>query len=122
MAKEPIAVVTLNNAQSFATQVMFKNTAVVNGLEEVSAAKPLVSISPNPVGNEASFGFNNLAPGKYRLVIFDELGRAAMENTLQVSGEHTERMDLSRLSAGMYFFCLFDENNKALCRDGLVKR
>ena len=122
VAKEPIAIVTLNNQQNAATKVVFKNTAVVNGLDMVNATKPSVSISPNPVGNEASFDFKHLAPGIYRLVIFDELGRAAMEKTLQVSGEHTERMDLSQLSAGVYFFSLFDENNQSVCSEKLVKK
>ncbi len=120
--KEHIAIVTLNNEQNSATQVMFKNTAVINGLDELNAVKPSVLISPNPVGNEASFGFINFASGTYRLVIFDELGRAAMEKTLQMSGEFMERIDLSRLPAGVYFFCLFDENKEALYKERLVKR
>lgn len=120
--KEPIAIVTLNNAQSFATQVMFKNSAVVNALEEVKDAKPSVTVSPNPVGNVANFGFSNLVSGKYRLVIFDELGRAAVEKTLQMSGRHTEHMDLSGLPAGMYYFGLFDKNMEVLYRGVLVNR
>ncbi len=124
VAKEPIAIVTLNNEQNAATQVVFKNTAppVVDGLEEAAAEKPQVTISPNPVFDEATIAFGNLAPGAYRLAIFDGLGRAAMEKDLQVIGGHTERMDLSRLPAGVYFFCLFDENNKALYKERLVKR
>ncbi len=124
VAKEHIAVVTLNNAQNAVTQVVYKNTTppVVDGLEEANAVNIAVKISPNPASDEVDVDFKNLVVGTYRLVIFDELGRAAIELTAQVSGEHAERMDLSRLSAGMYFFCVFDENNKALYKEKLVKR
>ncbi|MBK9018396.1 MAG: T9SS type A sorting domain-containing protein [Saprospiraceae bacterium] len=124
VAKEPIAVVTLNNAQNAVTQVVFKNTTppVADGLEEVNAVNLSAKISPNPVSDEVDVDFKNLVPGTYRMVIFDELGREAVEKTLQVNGGHTERLDLSRLPAGVYFFCVFDENNKALYKEKLVKK
>lgn len=121
VAKEPIAVVTLDNNQAFATQIVFKNTAAVNGLEEVDAAMPSVKISPNPVSGEAVFDFNNFVQGSYRLAIFDETGRLVLEKNKQVSGGQTERIDLSPLPAGVYFFSVFDENGRAVCREKLVK-
>ncbi len=124
VAKEPIAIVTLNNAQNAVTQVVFKNTTppVVNGLDDAYADNLSVNLSPNPVSDEVAVDFNHLAPGKYRLVIFDELGRAAVERTAQLSSGNKERLDLSRLSVGVYFFCVFDENNKALYKEKLVKK
>ena len=123
VTKEHIAVVTLNNAQNAVTQVVFKNTAlVVDGLGEVNAANLSVNISPNPTSDEVVVDFRKIAPGACRLVIFDELGRATVGQTAQVGSGHTERLDLSQLPAGMYFFCLFDENNKALYKEKLVKR
>lgn len=122
LSKEPIAIVTMDNNQAFATQIMFKNTAtVVDGLDEVNTAKPLAIVSPNPVSDEAAFGFANLATGSYRLAIFDETGRLALEKTVQVNGPHTERMNLSWLSPGMFFFSVFDENGQVLCMEKLMK-
>lgn len=123
VAKEPIAVVTLDNNQAFATQIVFKNTTppVVDATFEETAAKPTVHISPNPVSDEVFFDFKNLALGQYRLAIFDETGRLALEKTMQMGGTHTERMNLSQLSPGVYLSSLFDENNKVQCKEKLVK-
>ncbi len=123
VAKEPIAIVTLNNEQNAVTQVVFKNTTppVVDGLEEANAANLSIKISPNPVGDEVVVDFKNLVPGSYRLVIFDELGRATVERTAQLGNGNTERLDLSRLPPGVYFLGVFDENNKVLCKEKLVK-
>ncbi len=123
VAKEHIAIVTLNNQQNAVTQVVFKNTTppVVDGLDEENAVNIAVKISPNPASDEVVVDFKNLAPGKYRLVIFDELGRATVERTAQLSSGHTERLDLSRLSPGIHFFSLFDEKGQMVCREKLVK-
>ncbi len=122
VSKEPVAIVTLDNNQAFATQIEFKNTALVNRLNELDAAKPSVSVSPNPFSSETVFSFQNLAPGSYRLVIFDETGRRAAEKSMLLNGTQPEHMDLSLLPEGLYFFSLFDENNRAVCRGKLVKK
>lgn len=124
VAKEPIAIVTFNNAQNAVTQVVFKNTTppVVDGLEEVNAAKPSVKISPNPASDEAVFELKNLTPGQYRLAVFDENGRLAMEKRVQMGSSHSERFNLSGYSPGVYFLRVFDENGQAVCGEKLVKK
>ncbi len=124
VAKEPIAIVTLNNAQNAVTQVVFKNTTppVVNATHAANGASPAVSVSPNPASDEVFFDFKNLVPGMYRMAIFDKTGRVTLEKTLQIGGDQSEIINLSRLSSGVYFFSLFDENKAALCKGSLVKR
>ncbi len=123
VAKEPIAIVTFNNAQNAVTQVVYKNTTppVVDGLEEINAAKPSVKISPNPASDEVVFVFKNLLPGKYRLAVFDENGHPVLEKSTQLSDEQTERIDLSALPSGVYFLSLFDEKQAVMCQERFVK-
>jgi hypothetical protein len=124
VAKEPIAIVTLNNAQNAVTQVVFKNTAppVVNAINEVKDAAPTVSVSPNPATDEVVFDFKNMLSGQYQMTIFDETGRVVFEKIAQLNGSHTERVGLSHHASGVYFFSLFDENGRVVCGEKLVKK
>jgi Secretion system C-terminal sorting domain len=124
VAKEPIAIVTLNNEQNSVTQVVYKNTAppVMDAAFEQTAMKPTVQVSPNPVGDEVVVDFKNLVAGKYRLVIFDEIGRIAVENSMQAHDSHTEQMNLSQLQPGLYIVSLFDENGREIGQAKLVKK
>jgi Secretion system C-terminal sorting domain len=124
VAKEPIAIVTLNNEQNGVTQVVYKNTTppVVNGLAEVNATNPSVKISPNPTSDDVVLELNNLVPGSYRMAFFDETGRVVFEKIAQLNGSHTERVDLSQQVSGMYFLSVFDENGRVVCQGKLVKR
>lgn len=121
--KGPLAIVSLDNNAAFATQIMYKNTtAVINPAFEETVAKPAVYIRPNPVSEDVVFDFKNLVPGQYRLAIFDETGRVVVEKSMQIHLSLMERMNLSLLPPGLYFFNLFDENEQVLCREKLVKK
>lgn len=124
VAKEPIAVVTLDNNQAFATQIVFKNTAppIINSVGDKSRAVPTVSISPNPASDEVVFELKNLLPGSYRMAIFDETGRVVFEKIAQLNTQQTEQIGLSQHGPGVYFFNLFDENGRMLCGEKLVKK
>lgn len=124
VAKEPIAVVTLDNNQAFATQIVYKDTAppVVNVVNDKNRAAPAVAISPNPASDEVVFELKNLQPGHYRMVVFDETGRIVFEKIAQLNGSHTERFGLSQQVPGVYFFSLFDENGRSVCQGKLVKK
>ncbi|MBK8564133.1 MAG: T9SS type A sorting domain-containing protein [Saprospiraceae bacterium] len=124
VAKEPIAVVTLDNNQAFATQIVYKNTTppIINSVSDKSGTAPTVAISPNPASDEAVFELKNLLPGRYRMVIFDETGRSVFEKIAQLNDSHSERVGLSQQVAGVYFFSLFDENGRAVCQGKLVKK
>ncbi|MCU0349033.1 MAG: T9SS type A sorting domain-containing protein [Saprospiraceae bacterium] len=124
VAKEPIAVVTLDNNQAFATQIVYKNTTtpIINSVNNKSGTAPTVAISPNPASDEAVFELKNLVPGRYRMAVFDETGRSVFEKIAQLNDGHTERVGLSQQSSGVYFFSLFDENGRSVCQEKLVKR
>jgi Secretion system C-terminal sorting domain len=125
VAKEPIAVVTLDNNQAFATQIVYKDTAppVVNAIDDkAKGVAPTVAFSPNPATDDVALELNNLMPDKYRMAIFDETGRVVFEKIMQLNDRHTERVSLSQQVSGVYFFSLFDENGLVLCQGKLVKK
>lgn len=124
VAKEPIAIVTLNNEQNAVTQVVFKNTTppVINAIKDAQVPVPTVFVSPNPATDEVFFKFKNISPGQYRLTIADENGRAALEQSMQLSDGQSERMNLSRLSPSVYFISVFDANGRVVCQEKLVKQ
>jgi hypothetical protein len=121
--KGPLAIVTLDANQAFATQIIYKNTTppVVDAAFEENAAKPTVRVSPNPATDGVAVDLRNLVPGQYRLAIFDEKGQLAMEQRVQMGSSHTERLNLSERLPGVYFISLFDENGRAVCQERLVK-
>ncbi len=125
VAKEPIAIVTLDNNQAFATQIVYKNTTppVINAVDDKpKGVAPTVALSPNPASDEVALELNNLVPSRYRMAIFDENGRVIFEKIAQLNGRHTERVGLSQQASGVYFFSLFDENGGVVCQGKLVKK
>ncbi|MDX2245591.1 MAG: T9SS type A sorting domain-containing protein [Bacteroidia bacterium] len=119
--KEPIAVVTMDNTQSFATKVVFKVPApVVNGLDD-RPISPLLTLSPNPASGELRAHFEGLRPGAYQLTLLDALGREMLRKPMQADSGHTERLDVSRLPAGMYIVCVRDPQQVLVCRERLLK-
>ncbi len=121
VAKEPIAIVTVNNTQNSSTSVQFKNTAKVRAVEEADGAYPSVTISPNPAGDEAVIRFNNITPGAYKLVIVDEQGRMVRQKSLQTDGQKPEQINLSGLLPGMYVLTQLDVHDRILYREKLIK-
>lgn len=60
--KEPIAIVTIDPTQSFATQVEYKDLGITSAVSPVTDENNQVVISPNPVSNEATFDLKIFLP------------------------------------------------------------
>lgn len=119
--KEPIAVVTMDNSQSFATRVVFKGpAAVVNGLDD-RPDRPLLLLSPNPASGEVSVRFEDLRPGAYELTLLDALGREVLGKSVRAGSGQTERLDVSGLPAGMYLLNVRDSQQVLVCSERLLK-
>ncbi|TAE62093.1 MAG: T9SS C-terminal target domain-containing protein [Bacteroidetes bacterium] len=119
--KEPIAVVTLDHTQSFATQVVFKAPpAGVNGIDD-RTLKPLLTLSPNPASGELFARFEGLRPGTYQLSLLDALGREVFAKPMQAGSVHTELLDVSRLPAGLYSLCVRDPQQGWVGSERLLK-
>ena len=121
VAKEPIAVVTMDNQQANATQVTFKNTGLVNAAGDVASPQPAVTVSPNPVAGEANFELKNMTPGDYSLQLFTAQGRLVLVKRFKLSGAHSERVELGNLLPGLYSYGIFDGQKKQLAGGKLIK-
>ncbi|MCB0598025.1 MAG: T9SS type A sorting domain-containing protein, partial [Phaeodactylibacter sp.] len=64
--------------------------------------------------------FTNLAPGRYKLKIHNILGIEEWRKTYQISGNHTEKVDISSLRKGTYLYSLVDDRGKTITTRRLI--
>lgn len=104
-AKEPIAVVTMDDAGQAPAQVAYKDNGVVSSTPETVAGAPELVVWPNPASSSAVFLLKNIAPGDYSLRILDLQGRLVLDQPL--AGPKTT-VQLGNLPAGAYAYIAVD--------------
>jgi hypothetical protein len=119
-AIEPIAVVEVNNDETFVQRVEFKGNTVTSNLQTLSELKPGVYAFPNPAIVNARFEFANLPKGRYELKILNILGVEEWSKTYTISGNYTDKVDISSLSKGTFLYSLTNEQGKILSTRRLV--
>jgi Secretion system C-terminal sorting domain len=117
-SKEPIAIVTLDPTQSFATQVEYKDLGIASAVSPVTEENNVVIISPNPVSNEATFDLKNIPAGKYTLRLYDANGQNVFVKEL--ASDH-ESVSLQALNSGIYYYQIVDAKNKILAMGKVMK-
>ena len=117
-AKEPIAVVTVDSTGSAAAQVTYKDNGVIEAINPVTGETTSISVSPNPVTNDATFELKNMLPGDYTLRIFDINGQRVMLTKLT---SDREIVSLQQLSAGMYLYTLVNTKGQVMGKGKLMK-
>jgi hypothetical protein len=119
-AKEPIAVVSTENDGETVTQVQFKSNDITSDVKVISEVKPGVYAYPNPAIVNVRFEFSNLDPGDYQLKIINILGVEVWSQKYQISGNRTERVNISFLRKGTYLYSLVNEDGKTLTTKRLI--
>ncbi len=117
-AKEPIAVVTLDPTQSFATQVEYKDLGIMSAVSPVPEEKNQVVISPNPVSNIATIDLKNIPSGEYTFRLYDTNGQNVFVKELV--SDH-EFVSLQSLSSGVYIYHVVDGKNKIVSMGKVMK-
>ena len=91
----------------------FGESIVSIGVEDpAEAALPgrisLLQNYPNPFNHSTTIPFELEQPGPVRLDVFDLLGRriSTLVDGMHPAGQHTVRVDGSRLASGMYLYCI----------------
>ncbi len=112
-AKEPIAVVTLNDAGA-AESVEYKGKDALLQLKDSRSIESGVYGYPNPAVHYMRFDFFGLRPGSYTLRILNVLGQELWRKTYYLRGDTTEQVDLSRFRKGTYLYSLQDARGKTL--------
>ncbi|MDX2279920.1 MAG: T9SS type A sorting domain-containing protein [Saprospiraceae bacterium] len=121
VAKEEIAVLTLNNAQNAVQSVLYKNNAMVSSIGGTPVSdEPTVRACPNPASDRVRFDCANLPAGTYTLRLFDTAGRVVASGIYPLAGNQSIPMELSRFQKGIYSYRLEDENGKVAVVNWLI--
>jgi len=119
-AKEVIAIVTMDNQEEQATQVIYKSNDIINKVKTVANRRPSIYAYPNPAINDVRLEFTDLKPAFYSIKIFNILGVVVFEKKYWVDGTRTEKIDLTNLRKGIYLYSLENDSGKTLITKRLM--
>ncbi|HMQ50059.1 MAG TPA: T9SS type A sorting domain-containing protein [Saprospiraceae bacterium] len=118
---EPIAVVTMDiDNPNAVARVEFKANQTATQVQRIERLEAGVYAYPNPAIVNVRFEFTNLPSGKYKLKILNILGIEVWSKTYQISGNQTEKIDISSLKKGTYLYSLVDDRGKTIVTRRLV--
>jgi len=120
-AKEPIAVVRVDNVTETPVLVEFKSNDIISNVNYVNTGKSDLFASPNPAINEVRFEFLNLKKGIYKLKIYNILGIEVWSDKYSILSNHRAiRVDLNDFRKGTYLYSLEDERGKTITTKRLI--
>jgi len=119
-AKEPIAVVTMDETNSMPQRVEFKAIDFVSSVSKAVRAKPSMFAYPNPAVEDVRFDFSNIPPGNYQLKIINILGVTVYNQTIWINGNRTVKVDLSDFRKGTYLYSLLGKDDLTLATKRLI--
>ena len=121
-AKEPIAVVTVDNTTEEVVRVVFKANDITSSLVSLEKELPSIGVSPNPAKDEVNFILNDLTTGDYQIKVYNLLGSLVWSRDYHLAKAEKRNLpaDLSTLSRGLYLYSLVDNKGKILSTKRLV--
>jgi len=121
-AKEPIAVVTVDNTTDEVLRVAFKANDITSSFLNLEQQLPSISASPNPAKSEVNFMIKDLTTGDYQIKIYNLLGSLVWSRDYHLAKAEKRNLpaDLSALSRGLYLYSLVDNKGKILSTKRLV--
>ncbi|MBK7409463.1 MAG: T9SS type A sorting domain-containing protein [Saprospirales bacterium] len=121
MAKEPIAVVSVDPTTDDPTRVEFKVVdETINSSLSLSNQQASLYAFPNPSYGEVRFDFQNLATGNYEIKIYNILGMEVWQKEFWVSGSKSIKVNLDQLRKGTYLYSLVNSRGKTLATKRLM--
>ena len=119
-AKEPIAVLYLNQNASRILRIEFKGDDLTTNVQQKSSVRPGVYAYPNPAIVNVRFDFKGLNPGNYQVALYDILANEVWSANYQINGDLTKRADIGHLPKGTYFYRLINSSGQTLGTKRLV--
>jgi hypothetical protein len=116
---EPIAEVATINEGATISSVTYK-AGTISNLRPEELALPGVYAYPNPAIVNVRFEFTNLPADNYTVSIFNILGVKEWSRQYYVDGKRVEKVDISALRKGTYFYSIADSRGKILVTKRLI--
>jgi len=108
LEKEDIAVATMSNDLSTATEVQFKRNETTATVDVDSPGAASIQAYPNPAVEYVRFNCANLPQGDYTLKIFNIIGKVVWKETYKLTGSKSIRIELDDFKKGTYLYSLTD--------------
>lgn len=118
--QNPVAMVEMGPDERFVRRVTFRSSPLTTDIREIDDLQPGVYAFPNPAIITVRFEFTNLPPGNYQLSMRNILGIEVWREDYYLTGNRTERVDISNLRKGTYLYSLKDDQGKILATKRLV--
>lgn len=119
-AKEPIAIVSMNNDETAVTSVEYKDNDVVSSNNTLINDEPTVYVYPNPAMVDARFEYTNMPAGRYTLSLYNLAGKAVWSKDYQINDYLLEKVNVTHLPKGIYLYVLRDEQGRQLTAKRLI--
>lgn len=119
-AKEPIAIVTMDESNTMPTRVEYKAIDFVSSVSKTVRSNPSMFAYPNPAFEEVRFDFSNIPPGNYQLNIINILGVRVYHQSLWINGNRTVKVNLADFRKGTYLYSLVGKDDLTLATKRLI--
>lgn len=116
----PVAIIEMGPEERFVRRAIFRSSPLTTNIREIDDLQPGVYAFPNPAIVTVRFEFTNLPPGNYQLSIRNILGIEVWREDYYLTGNRTERVDISNLRKGTYLYSLKNDQGKILATRRLV--
>ncbi|MCC7246115.1 MAG: T9SS type A sorting domain-containing protein [Saprospiraceae bacterium] len=120
IAKEEIAVVTMDSDLSTAASVRYKKNTTVATDDLIAPGSANISAYPNPAIERVRFDCVNLPQDRYTLKIFNIIGKAVFRQDYQISGNYSIKVELENFNKGTYLYNLTDSKGNIIGTKRLV--
>ena len=119
--KEAIAVVTVDNENNdIVNTVEYKDNGVQTNIRYVNTGRPDLIAYPNPAIDDVRIDFFNLPSSDYTLKIYNILGIVVWEKKYSISGDRSEKINLTTLRKGTYLYSLINDTGKIISTKRLM--
>ena len=118
--KEDIAVATISNDLTTATQVQFKRNGITPTVDLDSPGAATIQAYPNPAVEWVRFNCANLPQGDYTLKIFNIIGKVVWKENYKLTGSKSIRVELDDFKKGTYLYSLADAQGNIIGTKRLV--
>ena len=117
VAKEPIAVVTVDSTGLTPVQVDYKDLGVTSAVDTWAYTGESISVYPNPATDEIRFKGLPSELGPFNIQVYNSYGQLALNSILR---DVEQSMTIDFLVNGNYVYQILDKDNRILGTGALV--